>query len=68
MKLTYKDCTKMIKIFRFLVSCLLLGVLFTACANEPTVRFAVISDTHFGNPVALTKVPQSLKVLLSKKP
>jgi 3',5'-cyclic AMP phosphodiesterase CpdA len=42
---------------------------FTSVSDtKPTARFAVLSDTHFGNSTSMTKVPQSLKVLFSKKP
>lgn len=47
------------------------GVLFTACdgrERKPAVRFAVISDTHFGHAKAGENVSRSLKVLFGKEP
>jgi hypothetical protein len=52
---------KSFKLFALLL--LAAGALFTACERKPAVRFAVVSDTHFGHPTAKDKVSRSLKVL-----
>jgi hypothetical protein len=57
---------KTVKLFAVLL--LVAGVLFTACKRKPIVRFAVVSDTHFGHAAAKDKVSRSLKVLFSKQP
>jgi 3',5'-cyclic AMP phosphodiesterase CpdA len=43
-------------------------VWLTACQQKPAVRFAVVSDPHFGHKEAVSKVSRSLKVLFSKQP
>ncbi|MDR2140141.1 MAG: metallophosphoesterase [Tannerella sp.] len=52
----------------FVIPLLAAGMLFTACERKPAVRFAVVSDTHFGHATAREKVSRSLKVLFGKQP